>query len=166
MAAKRSGITCGLLAAALLYTAPVHAQSWGLRRGGDESTFQGQEVVVGSYHCGGSVYSDDQEPEVSTYAYLSATSGITDGFYGTGNASHNVPADLQVMVGICQEHVDTVYAHMPRVCTLGDIRQEQGAFGNGESVSVNFDFSCQGTRDEVVGVIGQLSRLSLMAHLP
>jgi len=167
MATRASGIACGLLSAALLYTAPAEAQSFGMRRGGGgESTFQGQEVVAGTYHCGGSIYTDDQEPEVSTYTYLAATSGITDGFYGSGNASRNVPADLQVMAGICQEHVDNVYGHMPRVCTLGEIERQQGTFGNGESVSIHFAFSCQGTRDEVIGVIGQLSRLSVIAHLP
>lgn len=164
MAAKASRITWGLLAIALVGAGLAHAR--GGRPGGDGGAFQGQEVVTGYYSCSGSVYTDDQDPQVSVYSYLSATSGITDDFYGPGRSSSNVPPDLDAMASICEEHVSTAYSSLPQICATGSVRHERGAFGNGESVSSSFDFSCQGTRDQVIGVIGLISRMPLQAQLP
>jgi hypothetical protein len=127
---------------------------------------QGQEVVTGSYGCNGTVFTDDQTANVWVGAQLNATSGITSGFFGTSQRSIDVPADLAAMAAICQAHVSDVFAQAPPICSLGPIGEEQGEFGNGASTYSSFDFSCQGTRDEVIGVIGRFSRLSLTRRLP
>jgi hypothetical protein len=127
---------------------------------------QGQEVVTGSYSCDGTVFTDDQAANVSTFSYVNATSGITSGFFGTGQSSVEVPADLNAMAEICEAHISHVLSQVPSICTLGPIERERGEFGNGASTVSRFDFSCQGTRDEVIGVIGAFSRLPLTARLP
>jgi len=127
---------------------------------------QGQEVVVGSYGCRGTVFTDDQAPYVWAGAQLNATSGITSGFFGPSQAASNPPADLAAMAGICRAHVDQVFAQAPAICSVGRITSGQGEFANGASVYSTFDFSCQGTRDEVIGVIGGMSQLSLTMPLP
>jgi hypothetical protein len=126
---------------------------------------QGQEVVNGSYYCNGTLFTDAQAANVSAAAYLYATSGITDGLYSTGQSSRDVPADLAAMAALCEAHVGIVAGQVPAICTLGEIQREQGEFGNGSSTVARFDFSCQGTRDEVIGVIGGFSRLALTVRL-
>jgi hypothetical protein len=126
---------------------------------------QGQEVVTGSYSCSGTVFTDDQPANVWAGAQLNATSGITSGFFGTSQRSTQVPADLDAMAALCVAHVGDVFSQAPSICALGPISSEQGEFGNGASTTSSFDFSCQGTRDEVIGVIGGFSRLSLTARL-
>jgi hypothetical protein len=127
---------------------------------------QGQEVVTGSYDCAGTVFTDDQDADVWAGAQLNATSGITSGFFGTSQRSTQVPADLDAMAALCLAHVSDVFSQVPSICALGPISSEQGEFGNGASTSSGFDFSCQGTRDEVIGVIGGFSRLALTTRLP
>jgi hypothetical protein len=109
------------------------------------------------------VYTDGQDANVGAHAYLSATSGITDGFYGLGRSITDVPAELPAMAQICDDHVREVITRVPNICTLGPVERDGGVFGNGESTGVWFDFSCQGTRDQVIGVIGGFSRLALTA---
>jgi hypothetical protein len=127
---------------------------------------RGQEVVNGSYFCDGTVYTDEQAARVSAAAWLSATSGITSGFYNSSQSSVEVPADLDTMAEICAAHIGQVLSQVPAICTLGPVEHERGEFGNGASTVSRFDFSCQGTRDEVIGVIGGFSRLSLTARTP
>ena len=127
---------------------------------------QGQEVVTGSYGCSGTVYTDDQAANIWAGAQLNATSGITSGFFGTSQRASEVPADLAAMAEICRTHVSHVFSQAPAICSIGRIASEQGEFGNGASVSSGFDFSCQGTRDEVIGVIGGFSSLPLTTPLP
>jgi len=129
-------------------------------------TSQGQEVVVGSYGCNGTVFTDDQGAYVRAGAQLNATSGITSGFYGTSQTASDPPADLAAMAETCRAHVDQVFAQVPAICSVGRIVSEQGEFSNGASVYSTFEFSCQGTRDEVIGVIGGFSQLSLTTPLP
>ena len=157
---------CGLLAAVLAGSDPGQAEARDGGRWQPPVASQGQEVVAGSYQCGGSIFTDDQPPEISTWSYLSATSGITQGFGGTGQRSTDVPADLDAMAGICDEHVANVRANVPAICTLGALDRERSTWGNGQGVSASFSFSCQGTRDEVMGVIGAFSRLPLQILLP
>jgi len=127
----------------------------------------GQEVVNGNYRCDGTVYTDDQDANLRAGAYLNATSGITSsGFLGASQYTWDVPADLDAMAAICDAHVERVLTQIPGICTVGPVAHERGEFGNGASVVTSFDFSCQGTRDEVVGVIGGFSRLSLTERLP
>jgi hypothetical protein len=127
----------------------------------------GQEVVNGNYRCDGTVYTDDQPASVSANALLTATSDITpSGFFGTSQSTREVPADLDAMASICDAHVAAVLSRVPRICTLGPLLRDRGEFGNGASVVAQFDFSCQGTRDEVIGVIGGFSRLALLQRLP
>jgi hypothetical protein len=111
------------------------------------------------------VFTDDQAADVSATSYVNATSGITSGFYGTSQRSTEVPADLDVMAEICEAHIADVLSQVPSICALGPIEREQGEFGNGASTVSRFDFSCQGTRDEVIGVIGGFSRLAQIARL-
>ncbi len=127
---------------------------------------QGQEVVTGSYDCNGTVFTDDQSAQVSAGAFMQATSGITSGFFGTRQRSQEVPADLDAMAKICDTHISHSLSQIPSICTLGPIERERGEFGNGASVGSGFDFSCQGTRDEVIGVLGGFTRLPLTALLP
>lgn len=160
------GITrvCALGLAVGLVSGPSHAED--SRR--DRSPFaarQGQEVVNGSYSCTGTVFTDEQRAQIYAGSYLSATSGIAVGLFPTGQTSTDVPADLDAMVKICDGHVAEVRAQVPPLCTLGPLVSERGEFGNGASVHVQFDFSCQGGRDQVVGVIGGFSRLSLVSAL-
>jgi hypothetical protein len=129
-------------------------------------TAPGQEVVNGSYDCYGSVYTDDQPPMLGAYIDLTATSGITSGFNGPLQGSFDGPADLDAMAAICEAHVDSVVADAAAICAVGPIRSDRGTFGNGESVDVRFSFSCQGTRDEVIGVIGSFSRHALAIDQP
>ena len=112
------------------------------------------------------MFTDDQEAHVGASAFLTATSGITSDLLGIGQSSRDVPADLDAMARICDEHVSSVLAQVPSICTVGPVERERGAFGNGESVVVRFEVSCQGTRDQVIGVIGGFSRLSLTERLP
>jgi hypothetical protein len=162
---SRIGIVCALGLGLLLWPGATPASS--ARRGGPAfGPGQGQEVVNGSYYCDGTVYTDEQAAQVSANVFLSATSGITDGLFGAAQNSANVPADLDAMAAICEDHVGEVLAQVPAICTLGPVAHEGGEFGNGANVVVRFDFSCQGTRDEVIGVIGGFSRLSLTARLP
>jgi hypothetical protein len=122
--------------------------------------------VAGSYRCDGTVYTDDQVASVGANAFLSATSGITSGYFGTSQRSTDVPADLDAMAAVCDAHVGHVASQVPSICTLGPIERERGEFANGRSTVTGFDLSCQGTRDEVIGVIGGFGRLSLTARLP
>lgn len=162
--------TAGIVAVSALGLAfllwPVIAPADAARRGASVfRSAQGQEVVGGSYSCNGTVYTDDQDANIGAYAYLSATSGITDGYYGAGQSTRDVPADLDRMAEICAGHVEQVVAQVPEVCTLGPVVHERSVFGNGSSAYSSFDFSCQGTRDQVIGVIGGFGRLSLTALL-
>lgn len=129
-------------------------------------TTQGEEVVGGTYHCGGSVYTDDQTPNIDAYAWLHATSGITSGYYGTGQNNHEAPADLDAMAQICLTHVSEVTEMVPNICTVGPISSRRSEWGNGAGASSTFDFSCQGTRDEVMDVIGGFGRIALTHRLP
>jgi hypothetical protein len=126
----------------------------------------GQEVVNGYYQCSGSVYTDDQPASIGINTYLSATSGITSDFFPIGQSSQAVPADLDAMSEICEANVGEVIGQVPGICTLGPIENERGTWGNGSSVSHLFEFSCQGSRDQVIGVIGLFSRTSLTLRLP
>ena len=125
---------------------------------------QGQEVVSGTYYCAGSTFTDGQPSDISVGSYLGATSGITSGFASPHRSIH-VPADLDQMAAHCSAHISDVHAQIPSICTLGEIEHHRGEFGNGASVGSEFAFSCQGTRDEVIGVIGELGRLALSARL-
>jgi hypothetical protein len=127
---------------------------------------QGQEVAGGSYHCDGSVYTDEQRAHVSTGTWLSATSGITDGYYGSGQHSNEVPEDLDAMDSICEPHITRVLAQVPSFCAVGPIENERGEWGNGASTAWQFEFSCQGSRDEVMSVIGGFGRMALTERLP
>jgi hypothetical protein len=127
---------------------------------------QGQEVVIGSYFCGGSVYTDGQPASVATFSSLNATSGITAGFYGPSQSTENVPADLDAMAAICDAHLERIIARVPGICALGPISRSRSDWGNGSGAGAHFAFSCQGTRDEVIGVIGALSRTTLTERLP
>lgn len=127
---------------------------------------QGQEVVAGSYQCDGTVFTDEQEANVSAGSFLYATSGIASDFFGSNQSSRDVPADLDVMATICEGHISRVLSEVPSICALGPIEAGRGEFGNGARVFSGFDFSCQGTRDQVIGVIGGFSRLSLTLRLP
>jgi hypothetical protein len=163
--ASKLAIACALGFGFLLWSSSSPADAVG--RGA--TAFRpapGQEVVTGSYGCNGTVFTDDQTANVWVGAQLNATSGITSGFFGTSQRSIDVPADLAAMAAICQAHVGEVFAQAPSICSLGPIGEAQGAFGNGASTYSSFDFSCQGTRDEVIGVIGGFSRLSLTTRLP
>jgi hypothetical protein len=126
----------------------------------------GQEVVNGSYRCGGSIYTDDQPPSIQTYSYVTATSGISSDFYPIGQSSNEAPADLDAMSDICEANVGQVIGQVPGICVVGPVLVERGTWGNGSGVFHSFDFSCQGTRDQVIGVIGVFSRVSLTARLP
>lgn len=117
--------------------------------------------MTGTYYCSGTVYTDDQVPYVYAVAYLTATSGITDGFNTPSDSSTDVPSDLGALTAICDGHIARVLTQVSPSCTIGPVRDEGGAFGNGASASSSFGFSCQGTRDEVIGVIGSFSRLPL-----
>jgi hypothetical protein len=162
---SRIAIVCALGFGFLLWPSTSPADD--VRRGTPAfRPAQGQEVVTGSYTCDGTVFTDDQAANVSAGAYLNATSGITSGFYGTSQRSTEVPADLDAMAEICEAHISHVLSQVPSICTLGPIEREQGEFGNGASTVSRFDFSCQGTRDEVIGVIGGFSRLVLTVPLP
>jgi hypothetical protein len=136
------------------------------RRAAAFAPAQGQEVVTGQYLCGGTVYTDGQPAQVAVYTFLTATSGITSGLYGPSRSSENVPADLDALAAICDAHVERVVSHFPAICALGPIDRSRNEFGNGSGTGARFDFSCQGTRDEVIGVIGGLSRLTLTDRLP
>ena len=125
----------------------------------------GQEVVNGSYSCTGTVFSDGQAPNVSASAYLNAASGITADFFGNSRAAREVPTDLEAMSAICDAHVSPVQGEVPSICAVGAIEQGRGEFGNGASTGSSFAFSCQGTRDEVVGVIGAVSRAPISTPL-
>jgi hypothetical protein len=168
--ASKVAIVCAFGFGCLLWSGTSPADDDGngrrQRRAPDFRPSQGQEVVAGFYNCTGTVFTDDQATEISTYTYLNATSGITTNFYGNGQRSTNVPADLDAMAEICVTHVNEVLSQVPDVCTLGPIELEQGEFGNGASTTSRFEFSCQGTRDEVIGVIGGFTRLSLTTRLP
>lgn len=163
--ASRIAMVCGLAAGLLLW--PISTPADDARRGGGPfRSAQGQEVVNGSYSCDGTVYTDEQPASVTAGAFMSATSGITNGFFGTSQNSTDVPADLDAMAGICENHIGSVLAEVPSICALGPVERERGAFGNGSTVVARFDFSCQGTRDQVIGVIGGFSRIPLGALTP
>jgi hypothetical protein len=163
--ASTVALVCALGSGLLLW--PLTAPAGDARRGASPFVaVQGQEVVNGSYSCDGTVFTDDQPASISAGSYLSATSGITSGLFGTSQRSVAVAADLEAMARICDAHVAQVVSQVPPICTLGPIARERGAFGNGSTTVVRFDFSCQGTRDEVVGVIGGMSRLTLTARVP
>jgi hypothetical protein len=125
----------------------------------------GQEVATGSYTCSGVVYTNDP-PHLGASAYLSATSGITAGYFGTSQYSAAAPADLDALAEACDTHVERVFSQAPAICVLGPVTRYRQEYTNGTSVGAGFEFSCQGTRDEVVGVIGGFSRLSLTERLP
>ena len=134
-------------------------------QGGQPAFGAAQEVLSGTYQCTGTVYTDEQKPEIYAAAWLSATSGITQDYYGAGNSSRNVPADLVAMAAICDAHVEKVLAMIPGICALGPVVNEGGAFGNGENVSSRFNFSCQGSRNAVIGVIGGFSQVAVIVPL-
>jgi hypothetical protein len=164
LAASAISIMCVLGFGSLLlpYTSPADGAQHGAPA---FQSAQGQEVVIGSYRCDGSVYTDDQAANINATFYADATSGITSGFYGTSSRSTDVPADLDAMAEICDAHIGHALAETPVICTLGPVYRERGDFGNGSSAVSGFDFSCQGARDEVIGVIGAFSRLALTARL-
>jgi len=134
--------------------------------GGHPAFGAAQEVLSGSYQCTGTVYTDEQKPNIYASAWLSATSGITQDYYGAGSSSSNVPADLAAMAAICEAHVEKVLSMIPGICALGRVENEGGVFGNGEAVSSRFNFSCQGSRNAVIGVIGGFSQVAVMVPLP
>lgn len=123
----------------------------------------GQEVLGGSYFCSGSVYTDEQQPNISVGSWLGATSGITEGFSPPYHSAF-VDTDLSDMAARCATHVQEVYDAMPGICALGELRSQGGDFGNGSSVSTEFQFSCQGSRDRVVSVIGAIGRMAVGAR--
>lgn len=123
-------------------------------------------MVTGTYQCFGTVYTDEQEPEISAYVYFSATSGLTQNYYGSGQNSRDVPADLDAMAAICEAHVEEILSMAPGICALGPVVSGGGVFGNGENIGSSFDFSCKGTRNAVIGVIGGFSRAAVIAPLP
>ena len=122
---------------------------------------RGQEVVTGTYACFGTVYTDEQPAEITLWLFLSATSGIADGYPGVSRASNEVPGDLDAMAALCEDRVAHAVSRAPAICGLAPIRRDGGEFGNGASTGASFGFSCQGARDEVMDVIGGLSRLAL-----
>jgi hypothetical protein len=145
--------------------ADADSRERGWRGGAASPPAQGQEVVAGSYSCRGTVYTDEQLPDISAGSYLYATSGITSGYYGNSQRATDVPADLEAMAEICDRHIGGVVTQMPQICTLGPVATDGGEFGNGASVGSSFEFSCQGTRDAVIGVIGTLGRIALTERL-
>jgi hypothetical protein len=161
---SKLGTACLLAFGFLLWTSATPA---GDARGAAAfAPAQGQEVVTGHYFCGGSIYTDGQPASVATFSSLNATSGITTGFYGPSQSSENVPADLDAMAAICDAHLERIIAQVPGICALGPISRSRGDWGNGSGTGAQFAFSCQGTRDEVIGVIGALSRTTLTERLP
>lgn len=162
---SRTAILCALAFGCLFWPSMSPAGD-GWRGGPHFRSAPGQEVVNGSYACDGTVYTDEQAAGVSAGAYVSATSGITSGFFGLSQRSVEVPDDLDAMAEICEAHIGDVLSQVPSFCSLGPVERERGEFGNGASTVSRFDFSCQGTRDEVIGVIGGFSRLPLTARLP
>lgn len=147
------------------WTAASHADDdYGNR--GHPAFRSAQEVLTGTYQCTGTIFSDEQVPEINAGAWFSATSGITQDYYGAGNSSRNVPADLDAMASICDAHVETVLAMIPGICALGPVVQEGGVFGNGENISSRFNFSCQGSRNAIIGVIGGFSHVTVIVPLP
>ena len=130
------------------------------RSGGDH------DVVSGNYYCSGSTYTDEQSAEITVSFYLGATSSLTSGYSAPYRRTRNVSADLGTMSEICRTQVDTARARMPSVCALGVIEEEGGEFGNGASISLSFQFTCEGTRNEVIGVVGELARLIVGSRLP
>jgi len=134
-------------------------------QGGHPAFGAAQEVLTGSYQCTGTVFTDQQEPEINAGAWLSATSGITQDYYGAGNSSKNVPADLDAMAAICDAHVEKVLSMIPGICALGPVVKEGGVFGNGENVTSRFNFSCQGSRNAVIGVIGGFGQVAVIVPL-
>ena len=122
--------------------------------------FEGNhEVVSGTYYCSGSIFTDEQPASISVGIYLGATSNLTSGYFTPSRRSHDVPADLGAMSEICRTHLELARSEMPSICVLGVNENEGGEFGNGASINFSFQFSCQGTRDEVIGVIGRLGEL-------
>lgn len=117
----------------------------------------GQEVLNGSYFCSGTIYTDEQRPNVTVGSWLGATSGITSDlaapYYSTFSE-----VGLPEMGAQCAAHVEEVQARLSRSCATGELRTQGGEFGNGENVSTEFQFSCLGKRDEIIEVIGALGR--------
>ena len=60
--------------------------------------------------------------------------GLNLDYYGSGNSSRDIPADLDAMITICAAHVEEVLSMVPAIFVLGPVVSEGGAFGNGENV--------------------------------
>ncbi len=126
---------------------------------------QGQEVVAGS--CNGVVFNaDEYPPYIYAAVYLSATSGIASDFDAPYQQSLAVLGDLDALAAACEKHVVQVSSQAPSICAVGAVSNESSPSSNASTVTSRFAFSCQGTRDEVIGVIGVFSRLSLVTQLP
>ena len=96
--------------------------------------------------------------------YLGATSNLTSGYHPPFRRSRDVPADLEAMSEICRAQLDVVRSQIPSICVVGEMEDEGGEFGNGASISSAFQFSCQGTRNEVIDVVGTLGRVVIQSR--
>ena len=127
---------------------------------------ESHDVVSGNYYCSGSTFTDEQNASIAVSFYLGATSNLTSGYSAPSRRTQSVPADLDTMSEICRTQVDTARSQMPSICAIGATEEEGGEFGNGASISMSFQFTCQGTRNEVIGVVGELARLIVNSRIP
>ncbi|MCA9505177.1 MAG: hypothetical protein H6748_09535 [Spirochaetaceae bacterium] len=130
------------------------------------SAAQGLEVVTGTYFCQGTVYTDEQQADVSIGIYLGATSDLVASFFAPSRRVRDIPADLGAMRDICLARIESARSVFPELCALSELEDEGGDFGNGSSINVSFQFSCLGSRDEVVGVLGAIGREIVTAEIP
>lgn len=130
------------------------------------SSATGQEVVAGTYYCNGVVFDENMyEPYVSTYLDLSATSGIASDF-SPYQDTLDVPGDLDALAALCEAHLAAVAGQIPALCAVAPIRSELSSSSNAGTSYSQLRFSCQGDRDDVIGVIGTLSRALLTIGQP
>lgn len=153
-------VVCAFAGILVLWPATTPAGEFERARKGLGSA-AGQEVVNGYSYCDGSVFTDEQPPNISLGTFLNATSGITSDLDGLWSRTRDVPADLDAMAEICEAQIGRIASGAPEICTIGPVYSERGEFGNGTSTYSRFDFSCQGTRNEVIAAIGSFSRMSL-----
>jgi hypothetical protein len=121
-----------------------------------------QEVLNGSYVCQGSVDSFTQTGFIWLRVEMGATSGITSGLSTTSRGLSELPADLNVLAQLCDDHLTNVLPLMPPSCAVGPVGPGGEAFP-GSSVGVAFSFSCQAVRDSIMSTISLLSRIPLAA---
>jgi hypothetical protein len=73
--------------------------------------------------------------------------------------SLDVPSDLDALAALCSRHVGAARAAAPEICALGSTRSRLEESSNAMTTMSSFEFSCQGSRDEVIATIGGFSRL-------